>query len=308
MVPFTWHGTDSRSSPFLCVIWVLASRCGFVGVSCRSGGAEHGLFAGDVPEPGDGVGLHEFAVGLLGEDRLVGLCEPVLLDEHGRGHAHGRVGVREHADDAGTAFDLPVEAFEMVVGAHVRAQSRGQLHHAHRGLEPLVQAGCGLLGHVPVVGHDPVLALPRLLEGLTVEHLGEFLADAGLVFLGRLVRDVLGEMELAALPRRAGEHGAHGLPDVLVRVVRDHQRAGHDPVVDAHLQVGRVDREERVRALDGSSPERFDLLVQALARLAGYALGHVPATQLLDHAGDLARGHAHDDHLRHRRHQRGLAT
>lgn len=66
-----------------------------MGVSCRSGGAEHGLFAGDVPEPGDGVGLHEFAVGLLGEDRLAGLREAVLLDEHGPGHAHGRVGVRE---------------------------------------------------------------------------------------------------------------------------------------------------------------------------------------------------------------------
>lgn len=78
------HGcVPSGSSPFLCVIWVLASRCGFVGVSCRSGGAEHGLFAGDVPEPGDGVGLHEFAVGLLGEDRLAGLREAVLLDEHG---------------------------------------------------------------------------------------------------------------------------------------------------------------------------------------------------------------------------------
>ncbi len=80
----------------------------------------------------------------------------------------------------------------MVVGAHVRAHARGQLHHARRGLEPLVQAGGGLLGHVPVVGHDPVLAPPRLLEGLAVGHLGEFLADAGLVFLGRLVRDVLG--------------------------------------------------------------------------------------------------------------------
>ena len=63
-------------------------------------------------------------VGLLGENRLAGLREPVLLDEHGRGHAHGRVGVREHADDAGTAFDLPAEAFEVVVGAHVRAQPK----------------------------------------------------------------------------------------------------------------------------------------------------------------------------------------
>lgn len=76
-----------------------------MGVSRRSGGAEHGLFAGDVPELGDGVGLHEFVVGLLGEDRLSGLREPVLLDEHGPVHAHGRVGVREHADDAGAAFD-----------------------------------------------------------------------------------------------------------------------------------------------------------------------------------------------------------
>lgn len=57
-----------------------------MGVSCRSGGSEHGLFAGDVPEPGDGVVLHEFAVGLLGEDRLAGLREAVLLDEHGPGH------------------------------------------------------------------------------------------------------------------------------------------------------------------------------------------------------------------------------
>lgn len=73
----------------------------------------------------------------------------------------------------------------MVVGAHVRAQSRGQLHHARRGFEPLVQAGGGLIGHVPVVGHDPVLALPRLLEGLAVGHLGEFLADAGLCTRGR---------------------------------------------------------------------------------------------------------------------------
>ncbi len=79
-------------------------------------------------------------------------------------------------------------------------------------------------------------------------------------------------------------------------------------MVDAHLQVGRVDREERVRALDGTLTERLDLLVQALARLAGHALGHVPAAQLLDHAGDLACGRTHDDHLRHRRHQRDLAA
>lgn len=55
-----WSVSGNGPSPFLCVIWVLALRCGFVGVSRRSGGAEHGLFAGDIPEPGDGVGLHEF--------------------------------------------------------------------------------------------------------------------------------------------------------------------------------------------------------------------------------------------------------
>ena len=115
-------------------------------------------------------------------------------------------------------FTSPVQPLKVVRRPHDPPQRLGQLHHRHRvvepGVEPLDRPGRG----PGVVGRNLVAPATRLRHGLRVEHLRELAAQPDPQALRRGVDDVAGEVGLAALPGRLGEHGLQRGDEPLVRV------------------------------------------------------------------------------------------
>ena len=165
-------------------------------------------------------------VGFQGEVDFSGF--PVFADFHqdGGDESQERGLVGEQRGDAGAAFDFLVEAFQHVAGSQPATMLGRQGEHGqpfgHVGFHPGGQLAARWRYLLTSTAQSPLgfAAIGR------IEHAAQVAADlAPHGDLGHVVHGVLHQVELAALPRHAGEAGPASLAQPGMVVAGDQPHA-----------------------------------------------------------------------------------
>ena len=159
------------------------------------------------------------------------------LDEHGAHETKQGIFIGEDANYLGAPLQFLVQTLDVVGCAVIASQANRELHNRHGTFETVIQARHGSFCNLTVVFNNPVADLPRFGDAFAVEHLLKLCAEASLVFLRSLVRDVSDEMELAPLPRNIWENLSDGGQNALVCIRGNHHNTSQAALFQPHKEV-----------------------------------------------------------------------